>query len=363
MCNDGCVFGLPFPVRAAGVSLALVVLVSCTGGDVSVSPTVAPIQVLLDGSPLTIDAGTTLGTLLTQANLHPAAGHLLAVDGSILERKADPGRIQLNGRVARNATVLKTGDRIRIVNGTDETEPTVRTVKNVGRRVGDPEHTLAVYPTRQITTTGRISGLVASVTERSIGNGHAPRSVALTFDDGPWPGTTKQILRILHRYHVHATFFEVGSLVAQRPHLVAHVLAGGNEIGNHSFDHPETMEQQSPDEIAAELRHTSNVLAEEGVHTTLFRPPGGWYDDALIQQARAQGMRVVTWDVDPRDWRSHVTPRDISRAVLSHVHAGSIVLLHDGGGDAGHTIRALPAIIKGIRSRGLRFVTVPARPI
>jgi peptidoglycan/xylan/chitin deacetylase (PgdA/CDA1 family) len=82
-----------------------------------------------------------------------------------------------------------------------------------------------------------------------------------------------------------------------------------------------------------------------------------------VQQAREQGMRLVTWDVDPRDWRAHVTPREISRAVLSQVHAGSIVLLHDGGGDAGHTIRALPAIIKGIRARGLRFVTVPARPI
>jgi len=357
------VVGLPFPVRAAGVSFALVVLVACTGRDVAVSPTPPPIQVLLDGSPLTIDADTTLGALLSQAHLHPEAGHLLAVDGAVLERKANPGRVELNGHVARNETVLEIGDRIRIVNGKDETEPTVRAVEDLGRRVGDPERTLAVYPTRRITVTGRLSGTLASVTDRSIGRGHAPREVALTFDDGPWPAATKQILRILHRYHVRATFFEVGSLAAQRPRLVAKVLAGGNEIGNHSFDHPETMSQQSPEEIAAELRHTSIVLAGEGVDPTLFRPPGGWYDDALIQQARAQGMRVVTWDVDPRDWRSHVTPREISRAVLSHVHAGSIVLLHDGGGDAGHTIRALPAIIKGIRARGFRLVTIPAHPI
>ena len=357
------VFGLPFPVRAAGVSLALVVLAACSGDHVTTSPTPQPVQVLLDGSPLTIDAGTTLGALLMQANLHPQAGHLLAVDEAVLERKAYPGRVQLNGHVAPRETVLETGDRIRIVNGTDKTELIVRTVQNVGRRVGDPERTLDVYRTRQITTTGRLSGTVASVTERSIGKGRAPREVALTFDDGPWPQTTKQILRILRRYHVHATFFQVGSLAAQHPHLVAKVLAGGNEIGNHSFDHPETMADQTQEEIAAELRHTSNVLADEHVHTTLFRPPGGWYDDALIQQARSQGMRVVTWDVDPRDWRSHVTPREISRAVLSHVHAGSIVLLHDGGGDAGHTIRALPAIIKGIRARGLRLVTIPAHPI
>ena len=219
-----------------------------------------------------------------------------------------------------------------------------------------------------------------------------PREVALTFDDGPWPGSTKQILRILRRFHVHATFFQIGSLASQHSHLVAKVLAGGNEIGNHSFDHPETMADQSPDEVATELRQASDVLTAQGADPTLFRPPGGWYDDALIQEAREQGMRVVTWDVDPRDWRSHVTPREISRSVLSQVHAetppsappppphplsplpssartspspppGSIVLLHDGGGDAGHTIRALPTMIKGIRARGLRLVTVPAHPI
>ncbi len=356
-------FGLPFPVRAAGVSLLVLGLVSCTGGTATPSPTPPPVQVLLDGSPLTVEAGTTVGALLTQSALHPTAGRLLAVDGVVLERKAFPGRVELNGHVARRETLLETGDRIRIVDGTDKTEPTVRTVENVGRRVGDPERTLAVYPTRRITVSGRVSGTVASVTERSIGRGYVPREVALTFDDGPWPGSTKQILRILRRFHVHATFFQIGSLASQHSHLVAKVLAGGNEIGNHSFDHPETMADQSPDEVATELRQASNVLTAQGVDPTLFRPPGGWYDDALIQQAREQGMRVVTWDVDPRDWRSHVTPREISRSVLSQVHAGSIVLLHDGGGDAGHTIRALPAIIKGIRARGLRLVTVPAHPI
>jgi len=349
--------------RAAGVSLVVAVLVSCTGGTATPSPTPPPVQVRFDGEALQVAPGTTLGALLTAAGRRPEAGHLLAVDGSVLKRKADPGRIELNGRTTARSTVLRTGDRIRILDGVDRTEPTIRIVRSVRPRVGDPERTLTVYPTRRITIKGRVSGIVASVTDRSIGGGRAPREVALTFDDGPWPGATDRILRILRRFHVHATFFEIGSLASQHPKMVARVLAGGNEIGNHTFDHPETMAHQSAAEIAAELRHASAVLADEGVDTTLFRPPGGWYDDELVQQAREQGMRLVTWDVDPRDWRSHVSPREISRAVLSQVHAGSIVLLHDGGGDAGHTIRALPAIIKGIRARGLRFVTVPARPI
>lgn len=356
---------MTFLVRAAGVLLVLAVLVSCTGGaaTTSPSPTPPPVQVRFDGEALQVAPDTTLGALLTAAARRPEAGQLLAVDGTVLERKAYPGRIKLNGRVAARSTVLRTGDRIRIVDGVDRTEPTIRIVQNMSPRVGDPERTLTVYPTRRITIQGRVSGTVSSVTDRSIGRGQAPREVALTFDDGPWPGATERILRILHRFDVRATFFEIGSLASQHPRLVGRVLAGGNEIGNHTFDHPETMAHQSVDEIAAELRHASAVLADEGVDATLFRPPGGWYDDELVQQAREQGMRLVTWDVDPRDWRSHVTPREISRAVLAEVHAGSIVLLHDGGGDAGHTIRALPAIIKGIRARGLRFVTVPARPI
>ena len=270
-----------FPVRAAGVSLALVVLVSCTGGTAAPSPTPPPVQVRLDGEALAIAPGTTLGAVLTAADLVPEAGHLLAVDGTVLERKAYPGRIELNGRLAARSTVLRTGDRIRIVDGTDKTEPTVRIVRNMSPRVGDPERTLTVYPTRRITIQGRVSGIVASVTDRSIGRGRAPRAVALTFDDGPWPGATERILRILHRFHVRATFFEIGSLASQHPRLVGRVLAGGNEIGNHTFDHPETMAHQSADQIAAELRHASAVLADEGVAATLFRPPGGWFDDEL----------------------------------------------------------------------------------
>jgi peptidoglycan/xylan/chitin deacetylase (PgdA/CDA1 family) len=351
------------PVRAAGVTIVLAILVSCTGATTTPSPTPPPVQVRLDGESLQVAPGTTLGDVLTAADLVPEAGHLLAVDGTVLERKADPGRIELNGRVAARSTVLRTGDRIRVVDGTDRTEPSVRIVQDVSPRVGDPERTLTVYPTRRITIQGRVSGIVASVTDRSIGKGHAPREVALTFDDGPWPGATERILRILHHFHVPATFFEIGSLASQHPRLVGRVLAGGNAIGNHTFDHPETMAHQSADEIAAELRHASAVLADQGVDASLFRPPGGWYDEELVQEAREQGMRLVTWDVDPRDWRANATPREISRAVLAQVHAGSIVLLHDGGGDAGHTIRALPAIIRGIQARGLRFVTVPARPI
>jgi peptidoglycan/xylan/chitin deacetylase (PgdA/CDA1 family) len=269
----------------------------------------------------------------------------------------------VNGRTIPPSTALTDGDRVSIVDGRDHTESTRRIVRMVGRRVGNPERTLDVYPTRQITVVGTESGLIASRTEVSLGPGVAPRAVALTFDDGPWPGSTSRLLRVLHRFHVHATFFMVGQQAAAYPQLVRRVRRAGDEIGNHSWDHPETLAHLSDRQVTGEIRHASSALAAQRVHPTLFRPPGGWFNDALVQQAREQGLRLVTWDVDPRDWRSDVTARQIARAVLSHVHAGSIVLLHDGGGDAAHTIKALPAIIRGIRKRGLGFVTVPAHPV
>jgi peptidoglycan-N-acetylglucosamine deacetylase len=363
MCHDGEVAGLPHRRRVVGMSLALAVVSACTGTSVSHSPTPPPVQVRVDGIERTVEPGTTLGALIAEADLRATPGRLLAVDGTVLDRIAFPGRIVLNGRSAHAKRVLAIGDRIRVIDGNDQTEPTRRTVEDVGRRVGNPERTLAVYPTRQITISGRLSGEVVSVSELSLGKGTTPREVALTFDDGPWPVTTKRVLRVLRRYDVPATFFMIGSLVRQRPRLVRMVLADGQEIGNHTFDHPLTMEHETPEEIAAELGHASRVLARAGVHPTLFRPPGGWYDDSLVEEARRQGMRLVMWNVDPRDWRSHVTAKEITHAVLSHVHAGSIVLLHDGGGDAMHTIKALPAIIKGIRARDLRFVKVPAHPV
>jgi peptidoglycan/xylan/chitin deacetylase (PgdA/CDA1 family) len=225
--------------------------------------------------------------------------------------------------------------------------------------VGNPEFSLRTYRIRQVTVEGRLSGDPVSFDEIPQGAGHARKEVALTFDDGPWPGATDRVLAILRRLHVQATFFMVGRQVDAYPGIARRVAAAGHEIGNHSFDHPEGFAALSDERVGAEMSDTNALLANLGVTPTAFRPPGGSYDDAVVTTARSQSMRTVLWDVDPRDWVSGVPPKLIVSSVLHKVRPGSIVLLHDGGGDARHTIEALPSIIERLRARGYDFVTIP----
>ncbi|MHB8657745.1 MAG: polysaccharide deacetylase family protein [Solirubrobacteraceae bacterium] len=183
------------------------------------------------------------------------------------------------------------------------------------------------------------------------------RLVALTFDDGPSP-YTPQIVSVLARMRTPATFFVVGQ---QLPLFAAGVhdeLRHGFVIGDHTENHP-WMIQLRP---AAQLAQITDVAAQ--LHhlgapaPLLFRPPYGAYDQVTLGILHRLGMLGVMWSVDPGDWRRPGT-RAIVSGVLSAVHPGSIVLMHDGGGDRTQTVAALPSIIRGLRRRGYRLVSVP----
>jgi peptidoglycan/xylan/chitin deacetylase (PgdA/CDA1 family) len=182
--------------------------------------------------------------------------------------------------------------------------------------------------------------------------------VALTFDDGPWPGTTRRLLGVLRRMRVRATFFVVGRQVQEHPALLRAIAEAGHAIGNHSFSHPtgRPFRMLPPGRIRHELVATDRALVRLGVTPELFRPPGGSYDGRMLAVADELGLRTVLWDVDARDWASAARPALIARSVLRQVRPGSIVLLHDGGGDGGATVRAVPRIVRGIRRLGLRLV-------
>ena len=353
--------GISLHLRVAACALAAVVGVGCTDA-VTAPPPPPPISLTVDGAVREVDAGTSLGDLIAELDLHAKPGRLLSVGGDVLEPRNTRGDILLNGLHAVRSETLDDGDRVTVVDGTDETEGTRHVVNELpGLHPEVPQRTLTTYPMKQVDTVGRISGQLVSTDFRPTGRGTTPGKVALTFDDGPWPVQTRQVLRILHRYHARATFFMVGNLVERYPGIVRDVQRAGMPIGDHSWSHPiePPFAKLPPHRLSTEVLQTADELSRQGVEPYLFRPPGGSYDDDVLREARQAGMRTVTWDVDPSDYLASRTKKDLATYVLRHVRPGSIVLMHDGGGDQHATIGALPGIIKGIRKMGLQLGTIP----
>ena len=195
---------------------------------------------------------------------------------------------------------------------------------------------------------------VAGCDDSGVGAVHngsrAHKRIALTFDDGP-SAYTAQVISILSRYHVHGTFFEVGQEVAGRAAVMKSALAHGDELGDHSMHHSVLPSR-------ADIAETARVIQRaSGFRPCLFRPPYGAYNSAEVANARAEGMSTILWDVDPSDWSRPGTSAIYER-VVSNARSGSIVIMHDGGGDRSETVAALPAIIRNLKSRGYRLVTV-----
>jgi peptidoglycan/xylan/chitin deacetylase (PgdA/CDA1 family) len=182
---------------------------------------------------------------------------------------------------------------------------------------------------------------------------HGPRGrkrIAIGFDDGP-SDYTAGVLRVLRRFDSHATFFEIGQETPGRASTMKKILAQGNEIGNHSLHH-------ETDPSSGSLHETNRLIRRAtGFRPCDFRPPDGAVNSGLIQRAHALRLTTVTWEVDPRDW---ATPgvSAIASNVIHNARNGSIVVMHDGGGNRSETIAALPAILSHFRHRGYRFVTV-----
>lgn len=192
-----------------------------------------------------------------------------------------------------------------------------------------------------------------------IRSGPARRYVALTFDDGPSPDYTASILTTLERTHTPATFFVVGSNVQQYPALVRREAKDGFTVGIHTWDHPSMITldaQQRQWELAATAQAIHNALGASYC-LRYWRPPFGDYNDAVVTQARSLGLSTVTWDVDPQDWSAPGVKTIVNR-VLSAVHPGAIILLHDGYHSRWQTAQALPLIIKGLKRLGYTPLTL-----
>jgi peptidoglycan/xylan/chitin deacetylase (PgdA/CDA1 family) len=182
------------------------------------------------------------------------------------------------------------------------------------------------------------------------GSDSAVHAVAVTFDDGPSAGT-RAILRALRRHDAKATFFLVGREIPGREGIVRRAAREGHELGNHSTSH-----SALPSE--ADVANTSNLITRiTGGPPCVFRPPAGRTSRLLIRDVHRLGMTTVTWDVDTGDWAFQL-PAAIRDRALAGVRPGSIILMHDGGGERAGTARSLSAVIEGLRGRGYELVTV-----
>lgn len=321
-----------------------------------------PLSIMLDGRPVFVPASSHLGETLRRFGLSPTDGRLLDIEGGVLVRHADPGLVLLNGAAASPRAPLAEGDVIAVVDGVDRTEG-MRRIRTMlpGRRYGDPQFSLGTARIVRVDTVGRVSGILVSTVFRPVGPVRRPPEVALTFDDGPWPGTTRRILDVLRRMHVKATFFVVGYLARRYPALIRDEVRSGMTVGNHSWDHPNARPfERLPDaRLESEMREVNVFLGRRfGFRVRLFRPPGGSWSAGVVAAADGLGMRVVNWNVDSRDWTRGASAKEIVHRVLSQVQPGSIVELHDGGGDRHATVEALPTIIRKIRRMGLRLVAI-----
>ncbi|USG67906.1 polysaccharide deacetylase family protein [Brevibacillus ruminantium] len=184
--------------------------------------------------------------------------------------------------------------------------------------------------------------------------------IALTFDDGPNPLYTTQILDLLKQYHANATFFVTGMQVQRNPKLAKRQVQEGHELGNHTYNHPK-MSRLTKVQIQQELSRTNQaILSATGQQPPLlFRPPGGYIDQAMVNAAKEVGYSVVLWSFhqDTQDWKRPGV-RKIVKKVVNHARAGDIVLFHDHGGNRSQTVKALKQILPALQKKGYRFVTV-----
>ena len=207
--------------------------------------------------------------------------------------------------------------------------------------------------------------------------GYDPKKVALSFDDGPDPVWTPRILDVLKKYNVHAAFMVIGEEAQDNVGLLKRYLREGHEIGNHTFTHPDISEVTER-QIRLELNLTERLFgAELGVQPLYFRPPYSIDQEpdtndqaAPAYQIQQMGYTIIGNKIDTDDWNEHPrkSPQEIVGNVLAQIKSmqdparswqrGSVILMHDGGGNRSATVAALPLLITTLRARGFEFVPV-----
>lgn len=364
---------------------ALVALLACIGVFLWFFPPVYGVTV--DGKQINVPSNSTLQSLVDSNYASPKAGNLIAVDGSVAqEGGGDPFEATVNGEQTNDPQMRVTRDAtINFSDGNDVEESYTETVSTVSYTSSTQSATPASYyfgsihlysdgeNGQQSKRVGSVSGkTVTIVTKQPVNSGYTAytanvgtnKVIALTFDDGPWPETTEEILNILEENDAHATFFMIGNQVSEHTDVVKKLYAAGNQLATHSYDHAAGTGQgvnltyMSSDQQISEI--TKGFDAIESVIGTkishIMRAPGGNYYGSIVETLHPYITAEIGWDVDTKDWSKPGTDTIINN--IESVKPGQVILCHDGGGNRSQTVEALKVAIPYLKAQGYSFVTV-----
>ncbi len=367
------------------VVIAIIVAVAGAGAYLFLNPPF--FKVTVNGTEQTVESGATVQKLVDDGVVSPLAGNLLAVDGSIAQQGGGTAyTATVNGSEAEGATRLRSGDAVQVDNGADVEEEYTETTETVAHGTSGTDYsTLSSYYNGSIhvmssgqdgektVKTGKVSGkTVEEVTKAPVDAGYSSYTVntngekviALTFDDGPWPTTTSEILDILKENGAHATFFQIGNQIANMPDIEKRIVEEGNQVGTHTWDHASGSGQgvnltymsaeEQREEITKGFNAIESVLGSSVTH--IMRAPGGNYYGSLVTNLSDLISAEIGWDLDTEDW-SRPGAEAIANVILS-VKPGQVILMHDGGGDRTQTVEALRSALPQLIAQGYKCVTI-----
>ncbi|MDQ1695098.1 MAG: hypothetical protein QOJ03_451, partial [Frankiaceae bacterium] len=339
-------------------------LASPTASPSTATTTPTPAAALtVNGSPVPAFDNDTVASALQAAGITLQPGHYLSVvQHRRLGGDGRPGRIYVDRQPATLTSPVTAGDAVLVEAGQDRVEPTETVVLRIGPAVPSALY-VGGRPGIMRVTRGSLSHeVVASRVLRRPTVGHLvrPGAVALTFDDGPALGWTPQVLKMLARHHVKATFCLIGRQAAAHPRLVRAIARAGHALCDHTWDHDLDLRKRPKAQIGLDIHRGARAIirATHGVAPTFFRAPGGNWSPTLERLARKQGMTSLKWTVDPRDW-SRPGRHSILRTVYAELRPGGVILMHDGGGNRSQTIAALRVLLHRLPRIGYHFVLPP----
>lgn len=335
-------------------------------------PSFSRVDLTVDGAQRVLPSGSTVEDLIEEGWVAPS-GDVLDTDGVVVAQGKGVHAVIMRGgaELAPNER-LADGDRIVTVPGVDVVESEVMTrvpvpieVEYQGTgplmalvspgAVGIEERVVGEYSGRVETST------IVLAAEPMVVKRFAPSSgdkvIALTFDDGPWPKYTEAVLAELAKYDVKATFFMIGRQVYRYPNLTKRIRAEGHALGNHTQGHVYSS-KASPAQVRAQMADCQTAIQKvAGVKPNWYRPPGGFLTPVVGRETARYGLKVAMWTVDPQDWRRPPVTAIVQRVVKGAM-PGSVVLMHDGGGDRSKTVESLGPIIRELKKQGYTFVTL-----